>query len=360
MISIYKRGSRWWLRGSINGATVPRRSLDTRHKATAERRARQFEEQLERGQVSITWQQFLGEFTPWAALNVKPATQEKYRFTLARFGQFLERAGILGLVAITPATISDYLADRRGDLHPTKQTPVGPEGIKSDLRVLHACFAWAIDRGYLQANPVRFPRLNARARDTQPFSQEEISRMLADTGRNARPDLRAILLTFLTTGLRISDVCGLEKASIDFTAGVIIHRTQKRGKVVALPLHPELREELEKSRSLTPAQEASPLLFSTMEGKPLRNLDGILRALWRRCGVQGGHAHKFRDAFAVRLLERGASLYDVAKLLGITVQVCERHYAPYTKELQERGRRLVDQISFGNGTDPSQSPVRVS
>jgi integrase len=356
MIGLYRRGKVWWAKGTVLGVPVRRRSLDTRHRATAERRARQLEEQIETGQTSIIWDRFIQEFGPWAATNLKPATREKYRFTLARFGVFLNHAGILGLPAITPATIAEYLSERSADIHPTKGTLVGPEGLKADLRCLHAAFSWAIERGYLKQNPVRFPRLNARTRNTQPFSQAEIDRMLADAGKNARPDLRAIILTFLTCGFRISDVCGLEKNSLNFAEGTIIHRTQKRGKVVALPLHPELREELLKPRPRTPAQEASSLLFPTRTGQRMRNLDGILRALFRRRSIQGGHAHRFRDTFAVRLLERGASLYDVAKLLGITVQVCERHYAPYTRELQERGRRLVSGISFaGNGTDQSHS-----
>jgi hypothetical protein len=48
----------------------------------------------------------------------------------------------------------------------------------------------------------------------------------------------------------------------------------------------------------------------------------------------------------VRLLAAGASLYDVAKLLGITVAIAERHYAPYVEELRERGKKLVSMLNF--------------
>ncbi len=46
------------------------------------------------------------------------------------------------------------------------------------------------------------------------------------------------------------------------------------------------------------------------------------------------HAHRFRDTFAVDLLTRGASPYDVAKLLGDTAETVEKHYAPFVKELE--------------------------
>jgi hypothetical protein len=39
---------------------------------------------------------------------------------------------------------------------------------------------------------------------------------------------------------------------------------------------------------------------------------------------------------------RGASPYDVAKLLGDTVATVEKHYAPFVKELRHRARRIMD------------------
>jgi site-specific recombinase XerD len=61
-------------------------------------------------------------------------------------------------------------------------------------------------------------------------------------------------------------------------------------------------------------------------------------ALGRRAEVLDAHPHRFRDSFAVDLLSRGASPYDVAKLLGDTVDTLEKHYAPFVRELRERAR----------------------
>lgn len=224
--------------------------------------------------------------------------------------------------------------------------------------MLRAVFSQAIERGYLRSNPVEGASLNARARDTQPYSKEEIERMLSGPIRKARPDLRAILLTFLTTGFRISDVEGLEKREVDFIWNRIIRRTLKRGKVVSLPLHPELRAEMETPRKQTPEQKASPPVFHTRSGKRMRKLDSILRAHFRRCGITGGHAHRFRDTFSVGILGQGGSLYDVARLLGTTVAVAEHHYAPYAQELQDRGYRLVMGLPFTQSTGhKTRTPV---
>ncbi len=54
------------------------------------------------------------------------------------------------------------------------------------------------------------------------------------------------------------------------------------------------------------------------------------------------HPHRFRDTFAVDLLAKGASPYDVAKLLGDTIRTVELYYAPFVRELRERARRIVE------------------
>jgi hypothetical protein len=42
------------------------------------------------------------------------------------------------------------------------------------------------------------------------------------------------------------------------------------------------------------------------------------------------------------MLCRGASPYDVAKMLGDTIETVERHYTPFVKELRERVRNFLE------------------
>jgi len=62
-----------------------------------------------------------------------------------------------------------------------------------------------------------------------------------------------------------------------------------------------------------------------------------LASLFRLAGVPGGHAHRFRDTFAVELLLAGVPLERVSMLLGhSSVKVTERHYAPWVAARQEQ------------------------
>jgi site-specific recombinase XerD len=308
----------------------------------AARRAARFELETDAGLRTISWQDFQAEFLTSQAVRLKPSSLKRYSFVLGRFGRFLDEQGIETVHLVGPETINRFLLARQSDIHPTRRRSITPEGLKADLRILKRVFSVARTAGCIRENPVRQTNLSSRAGQTRPFDAAELQRLLADSRLQGDLRLRAQVLTFLYTGLRISDVIGLESASLKPGERVLVVRTEKRGKSVALPLHPELACALEGYQARrNPAQRASPWLFSTRSGKPAKNLAAYLHRLFVRCGIQGGHPHRFRDTFAVQLLARGASLYDVAKLLGTTVGVAERHYAPYVEELRERGRRLI-------------------
>lgn len=344
MFTTYKRGKIFWLRQTEFGREY-RRSLKTRDRQVAARLLLQIQlDVLSSGRVKrIDWPAFQKEFLEFAASHVRPNTLRGYRITADHFGKFLERYPGITLADITPAAISAYTEKRKGDQHPDWKRPKRQGGILFDLRCLHRLFNYAVDCKYIELNPVRARRLNSPGGRTLPFTQDEINAMLAD--KLAGPQLQAIILTFLYTGLRISDVLDLKKREIH--SGQIVRRTTKRGTVVSTHVHPKLAAALKIHLGKQEGKaRASEWLFTNESGLPLTSLDKLLRRLWKRCGVAGGHAHRFRDTHAVRLLSKGASLYDVAKLMGISHQTAALYYTPFVKELQERAAGMVQKLDF--------------
>jgi integrase len=128
--------------------------------------------------------------------------------------------------------------------------------------------------------------------------------------------------------------------------------TQKRRKRVIVPLSTELQFALEAEFERARPDPTDRVLVNPATNKPLTRprLYQRMLALGKRSGVPNAHPHRFRDTLAVDMLEKGASPYDVAKVLGDTIETVEKHYTPFTKELRERVRRIMEN---GEGLEKS-------
>jgi integrase len=120
--------------------------------------------------------------------------------------------------------------------------------------------------------------------------------------------------------------------------------TLKRRKKVILPLRDELVFALEAEQARRNPQPTDHVLLNPFTGTPLTRprLYERMLALGKRADVPNAHPHRFRDTLAVDMLARGASPYDVAKMLGDTIETIERHYTPFVRELRERVRHILD------------------
>jgi site-specific recombinase XerD len=65
----------------------------------------------------------------------------------------------------------------------------------------------------------------------------------------------------------------------------------------------------------------------------VKSWERSIRVLFKMAGVSG-HPHMFRTSCAVRLLQSGVSLENVAAILGNTIRIAEKHYAPWVAARQ--------------------------
>ena len=70
-----------------------------------------------------------------------------------------------------------------------------------------------------------------------------------------------------------------------------------------------------------------------------------LKRIFENAKIVKGHAHRFRDTFAVALLLEGVPMERVSILLGHTsIRVTERHYAPWVRSRQEQLEADVSRV----------------
>jgi integrase len=169
---------------------------------------------------------------------------------------------------------------------------------------------------------------------TLPFSADEMTRILdACDGYPGNADrMKAFVLTMRHSGLRIGDTIALKRDRIK--GNKLFLYTQKTGTPVNVPLPPAAVHALGKLSG------DGELFFTSGRAKPQTaraNWSRYLDTVFKAAKVPGAHSHRFRDTFAVSLLEAGVSIENVSVLLGhSSVRITERHYKPWVKTLQKK------------------------
>jgi len=117
-------------------------------------------------------------------------------------------------------------------------------------------------------------------------------------------------------------------------SGKLFLYTAKAGTPVYCPLPDFVLSALDN----LPAQ--GPHYFWTGQSKPktaISHWQCELKELFRLAEVEHGHAHRFRDTFAIELLLQGVPMERVSVLLGHrSIRVTEKHYAPWVLARQEQ------------------------
>jgi integrase len=176
-------------------------------------------------------------------------------------------------------------------------------------------------------------------RGAEPFTGEQLEKLR----RYADADLLAFLL-LRWTGLRGSDAVALSWREVHFEEKEIERLTQKQKKRVILPIRRELLFALRIEYEQRNPAPYDCVLLNPITGKSLSRprLYERMLALGRRAGVPNAHPHRFRDTLAVDMLARGATPYDVAKVLGDTIETVERHYTLFVPQLRGRVRHILE------------------
>jgi integrase/recombinase XerD len=203
------------------------------------------------------------------------------------------------------------------------------------VRRMRAFFRFCEQARWIDRNPatsVKAPR--HKSTPTRPFSADEMKRILdaCDRYPGNADRMKAFVLTMRHCGLRIGDTIALKRERVK--GNKLFLYTQKTGTPVFVPLPPAAVEALGK------LEGDGECFFSSGRAKPQTaraNWSRYLDTVFELAKVKDAHSHRFRDTFAVSLLERGVSIENVSVLLGhSSVRITERHYKPWVKTLQKK------------------------
>jgi integrase len=193
----------------------------------------------------------------------------------------------------------------------------------------------AVRWGYMTANPAVLAGQNRQPtpRAVRIYSRDELDALAAELSPGHRP-----LPTFAAaTGLRPEEWQALERRDVDRGERVLnVLRTVSSGGVVELGKTGASRRQVPLSRRALEALDALPprldtaLIFPASRGGLLQ-LDNWRRREWAPAVEASGvtrpaRIYDLRSTFASDALAAGVSVFELARIMGTSVRMIERHY----------------------------------
>ncbi len=241
--------------------------------------------------------------------NYSNHTILNYRTDLEEFAAFL---------GDQPLTQVDYPVLRRF-LAQLRTRNLKPRTVSRKLSALRSFFKYLQRHKMIAGNPAALlvtPKLDKPL--PHFLTEEDTVKLLeapADGKVNTLRD-RAIFETLYSTGMRVSELVGLDEDHVDAIGNIV--RVRGKGKKERLtPIGEKALEAIQNYLDARP--QRSPALFLNKNGSRLsgRGVRGIINKYILKASLQGKVSpHMFRHSFATHLLNRGADLRSVQELLG--------------------------------------------
>ena len=277
---------------------------------------------------------YLGAFSASIG-GQSPQTVRAYLADMRAFADWAERGGVAEPTAVTRMLLRRYLAylaTRR----------YARTTIARKAAALRHYFSWLHRRGDLVVDPAaRLRAPSAGSRLPRVLEHRELSALLdpadgavpgAVDAVRARDD--AVLELLYGSGLRVSEVCGLDVGDVDLRAKTVTV-VGKGNRQRRLPIHDHCAEAVGRwlsgpRRSMSGPETPSGALLLNARGRRLGPRD-VRRILDRRSPVPT-HPHALRHSFATHLLDGGADLRVVQELLGHSSMQTTQVYTHVSKE----------------------------
>jgi integrase/recombinase XerC len=244
--------------------------------------------------------------------NASPHTLRSYRVDLADFQRFLATRGVADLTSVDARLVRAWLAALHG-------RGLTAASIGRKLAALRSCCRFLVRRGVLERNPAREARGPRQPRKLVSFLPIDEAAELVEgqgVGGTARARNVAILELLYASGLRVSELSGLDLDALD-RAERTVRVLGKGRKERIVPYGAAAGRAL--ARWLLARGERGGPLFTNPRGRRLgvRSIHTIVRRAARAAGLtRRVSPHTLRHTFATHLLDGGADLRMIQELLG--------------------------------------------
>ena len=250
--------------------------------------------------------------------NASPQTVQTYEESLRAFDSYLTfRDNGLSIDSVDTDLIRDWMESLmdKGNSAST---------INKNLSALRSFYRFALKRGLVKKDPAHAVTGPKKSKPLPQFLREgEMDRLLDglewdSSFNNVRA--RTILILFYETGLRRSELVGLDDKDIDYDAAQL-KVTGKRNKQRIVPFGAELAEQLKSYQAVRKEKfgETCGAMFLSDKGERISGeqvYQIVRKYLSMVTSLKKRSPHVLRHTFATAMLNNGAGLESIKNLLG--------------------------------------------
>ncbi|WPL15579.1 Integrase [Thiorhodovibrio winogradskyi] len=260
----------------------------------------------------------------------RPRSSRSISIITSQLQWWRDELGAYILADVTPAKIVEA-RDKLSRTVKRDGTPMSPSTVVRYMAPLSHAFGVAVrEWGWIDDSPMRKVERPAEPDGRVRFLSDDERESLLGACRGSRnPWLYLAVLLALSTGMRKSELTGLRWPDVDFKNARITLRETKNGEIRVVPLTGQALALLKDHAKIKRLDTDLVFPGQARPPKPVQPMD--FRAAWdaalKRAEIQDFHFHDLRHTTASYLAMNGASLAEIAEVLGHKTLAMVKRYA---------------------------------
>ena len=289
------------------------------------------------------------ECSGWAAIRseylldqrlagLSPTTVSVYGYLISHYQRWCQAEGV-ALVSAQRSDVGRYVAEQIDQSSGTTAY--------HRLVGLRSFYRWAKKRGLREDEPTEGIKVKRPRRETKrPLTDDELRALL---GACRTPRERALILCFIATGARVSEIVGMTTDDLRGDGMLLIRGkgNKERWAHLGKTTYDAIVRYLGGREGRVWLAD-HPLTPSPYQNGPIaiKTVFCLVRRIGQRAGVVGVHPHRLRVTFANRWLDQGYDLVALQGRMGHADISMSAHYSRYNADRRglEMQRTMVDSL----------------
>ncbi len=236
-----------------------------------------------------------------------------------------DKIGMYILADVTPALITEYRNKLVGEKNQFGKAKGASTANRYTTALGHVFTVATNEWEWLENNPVRKIKKLPEPRGRVRFlNDKERDAILKACKKTDNPHLHKIVILALSTGARKNEILQLKWQDVDLKRGMVILHQTKNGERRSLPIRGYARELLEEHAKLRNLK-CDYLFPSEQKCQPIDIRRAWVNAV-KNAGIEDFRFHDLRHSAASYLAMNGASIAEIAEVLGHkTLQMVKRY-----------------------------------